>query len=96
MKIIDAERLPVARAFRLTVFTHRIFKEKRSWILVGLSLKCQPVAGVYTTNKVIAAPLLVTKASIRKPRNCRAIVVNSDVANSVQASRAGRRLRCSD
>ena len=40
------------------------------------------VAGVYTTNKVIAAPLLVTKASIQKSQKLQAIVVNSGVANS--------------
>ncbi|MCY7040678.1 bifunctional glutamate N-acetyltransferase/amino-acid acetyltransferase ArgJ [Streptococcus sanguinis] len=40
------------------------------------------VAGVYTTNKVIAAPLLVTKASIQKSQKLQAIVVNSGIANS--------------
>lgn len=40
------------------------------------------MAGVYTTNKVIVAPLLVTKASIQKSQKLQAIVVNSGVANS--------------
>lgn len=40
------------------------------------------VAGVYTTNKVIAAPLIVTKNSIQAKQKLQAIVVNSGVANS--------------
>ncbi|MBM7643040.1 bifunctional ornithine acetyltransferase/N-acetylglutamate synthase [Streptococcus loxodontisalivarius] len=40
------------------------------------------VAGVYTTNKVIAAPLIVTKQSVKKAGKMQAIVVNSGVANS--------------
>ncbi|MBM7636587.1 bifunctional ornithine acetyltransferase/N-acetylglutamate synthase [Streptococcus saliviloxodontae] len=40
------------------------------------------VAGVYTTNKVIAAPLIVTKQSVQKAGQMQAIVVNSGVANS--------------
>ena len=40
------------------------------------------VAGVYTTNKVIAAPLLVTKEAVEKSQKMRAVVVNSGCANS--------------
>ena len=49
------------------------------WIV---SEKPASVAGVYTTNKVIAAPLIVTKTSVKKAGKMRAIVVNSGVANS--------------
>ena len=61
---------------------HAGFKKKKldfGWIV---SEKPASVAGVYTTNKVIAAPLLVTKASIQKSQKLQAIVVNSGVANS--------------
>ena len=57
--------------------------KREKWILVGLSLKKPAsVAGVYTTNKVIAAPLIVTKTSVKKAGKMKAIVVNSGVANS--------------
>ena len=61
---------------------HAGFKKKK--LDVGWSGSEVPasVAGVYTTNKVIAAPLLVTKASIQKSQKLQAIVVNSGVANS--------------
>ncbi|RSJ55710.1 Arginine biosynthesis bifunctional protein ArgJ [Streptococcus gordonii] len=61
---------------------HAGFKKKKldfGWIV---SEVLASVAGVYTTNKVIAAPLLVTKASIQKSQKLQAIVVNSGVANS--------------
>ena len=61
---------------------HAGFKKKKldfGWIVSEVPAS---VAGVYTTNKVIAAPLLVTKASIQKSKKLQAIVVNSGIANS--------------
>ena len=61
---------------------HAGFKKKKldfGWIVSEVPAS---VAGVYTTNKVIAAPLLVTKASIQNSQKLQAIVVNSGVANS--------------
>ena len=61
---------------------HAGFKKKKldfGWIVSEVPAS---VAGGYTTNKVIAAPLLVTKASIQKSQKLQAIVVNSGVANS--------------
>ena len=61
---------------------HVGFKKKKldfGWIVSEVPAS---VAGVYTTNKVIAAPLLVTKASIQKSQKLQAIVVNSGIANS--------------
>ncbi len=61
---------------------HAGFKKKKldfGWIVSEVPAS---VAGVYTTNKVIAAPLLVPKASIQKSQKLQAIVVNSGVANS--------------
>ena len=56
--------------------------KREKWILVGLSLKSQPVWQEFTTNKVIPAPLIVTKTSVKKAGKMKAIVVNSGVANS--------------
>ncbi|MBZ2066252.1 bifunctional glutamate N-acetyltransferase/amino-acid acetyltransferase ArgJ [Streptococcus sanguinis] len=61
---------------------HAGFKKKKldfGWIVSEVPAS---VAGVYTTNKVIAAPLLVNKASIQKSQKLQAIVVNSGIANS--------------
>ena len=58
------------------------FKKKKmdfGWIVSELPAS---VAGVYTTNKVIAAPLLVTQEAIAKTSKMQAMVVNSGVANS--------------
>ncbi|MGQ7394443.1 bifunctional glutamate N-acetyltransferase/amino-acid acetyltransferase ArgJ [Streptococcus suis] len=58
------------------------FKKKKmdfGWIVSELPAS---VAGVYTTNKVIAAPLLVTQEAIAKTGKMQAMVVNSGVANS--------------
>ncbi|MBP2620167.1 bifunctional glutamate N-acetyltransferase/amino-acid acetyltransferase ArgJ [Streptococcus panodentis] len=61
---------------------HAGFKKKKhdfGWIVSEVPAS---VAGVYTTNQVIAAPLLVTKESIQKNQQLQAVVVNSGVANS--------------
>ncbi|HFU4025478.1 TPA: bifunctional glutamate N-acetyltransferase/amino-acid acetyltransferase ArgJ [Streptococcus suis] len=58
------------------------FKKKKmdfGWIVSEVPAS---VAGVYTTNKVIAAPLLVTKEVITQNGKMQAMVVNSGVANS--------------
>ena len=59
---------------------HAGFKKRKmdfGWIV---SEKPASVAGVYTTNKVIAAPLIVTKTSVKKAGKMRAVVVNSGVS----------------
>ena len=61
---------------------HAGFKKRKldfGWIVSEVPAS---VAGVYTTNKVIAAPLIVTRNSIKKVQKMKAIVVNSGVANS--------------
>ena len=61
---------------------HAGFKKKKmdfGWIVSEVPAS---VAGVYTTNKVAAAPLLVTKEAVEKSQKMRAVVVNSGCANS--------------
>ena len=61
---------------------HAGFKKRKldfGWIVSEVPAS---VSGVYTTNKVIAAPLIVTRNSIKKAQKMKAIVVNSGVANS--------------
>lgn len=61
---------------------HAGFKKKKmdfGWIVSEVPAS---IAGVYTTNKVIAAPLLVTKEAVEKSHKMRAVVVNSGCANS--------------
>lgn len=61
---------------------HAGFKKRNldfGWIVSEVPAN---VAGVYTTNKVIAAPLLVTKEAIESSGQLQAIVVNSGNANS--------------
>lgn len=61
---------------------HAGFKKKKldfGWIVSECPAS---VAGVYTTNQVIAAPLIVTKEVIGQSATLQAVVVNSGVANS--------------
>lgn len=61
---------------------HAGFKKKKmdlGWVVSEVPAS---VAGVYTTNKVIAAPLIVTKEAIQKVDKMQAIVANSGCANS--------------
>jgi glutamate N-acetyltransferase/amino-acid N-acetyltransferase len=51
-------------------------------IAIIQSLKPATVAGVFTLNKVIAAPLVVDKMQLQKSSVCSAIVVNSGNANA--------------
>ncbi|EHJ53061.1 bifunctional ornithine acetyltransferase/N-acetylglutamate synthase [Streptococcus macacae] len=65
---------------------HAGFKKRKldfGWIV---SEKPASVAGVYTTNKVIAAPLIVSRESMKKAQKMQAVVVNSGVANSCTGS----------
>lgn len=39
-------------------------------------------SGVFTTNKFLAAPVIVTKEQLKKTRNIKAIVINSGIANA--------------
>ncbi len=66
---------------------HAGFKKEKldlGWIVSQVPAS---VAGVYTTNQVIAAPLLITKESVKKEQKMQAIVVNSGVANSCTGQR---------
>ncbi len=58
------------------------FKKKKmdfGWIVSEVPAS---VAGVYTTNKVIAAPLVLTRDTVKESQKLQAIVVNSGNANS--------------
>ena len=39
-------------------------------------------SGVFTTNKFLAAPVIICKKQLKKTRNIRAIVINSGIANA--------------
>jgi glutamate N-acetyltransferase / amino-acid N-acetyltransferase len=58
-----------------------IRKAKKDIALVQ-STKPARIAGVFTQNKVVAAPLLVDKVQLQKSNLCSAIVVNSGNANA--------------
>lgn len=72
--------MPARLVFQLMVYT-LVSKEKLDfgWIVSEVPAS---VVGVYTTNKVIAAPLIVAKNSVTKSKKMKAVVVNSGVANS--------------
>ncbi|MEX2783639.1 bifunctional glutamate N-acetyltransferase/amino-acid acetyltransferase ArgJ [Streptococcus sp. H49] len=65
---------------------HAGFKKRKldfGWLV---SERPASVAGVYTTNKVVAAPLIVTRSAIEEHGQMQAVVVNSGVANSCTGS----------
>jgi len=51
-------------------------------IAIVKSVKPATVAGVFTLNKVIAAPLVVDKIQLKKSNLCSAVVINSGNANA--------------
>ena len=51
-------------------------------IAIVRSAKPAVVAGVFTQNKVVAAPLLVDKTQLKNSNLCSAVVVNSGNANA--------------
>lgn len=61
---------------------HAGFKKKeiRFW-MDSIRSPCQ-CCGCFTTNKVIAAPLILTQSCIENEGQMQAIVVNSGIANS--------------
>ena len=65
---------------------HAGFKKRKmdfGWVVSEVPAS---VAGVYTTNKVVAPPLIVTRSAIETHREMQAVVVNSGVANSCTGS----------
>ncbi len=63
-------------------------RRRRKDLAIILSDTPAATAGVFTTNRVQAAPVLVTKAQLRKGEGCaRAIVINSGNANACTGER---------
>jgi len=50
-------------------------------------------SGVFTTNKFLAAPVIVTKEQLKKTRNVKAIVINSGIANACTGEMGYRNAR---
>lgn len=50
-------------------------------------------SGVFTTNKFLAAPVVVCKEQLKKSRNIKAIVINSGIANACTGSQGYRDAR---
>ncbi len=50
-------------------------------------------SGVFTTNKFLAAPVIVTKEQLKKTRNIKAIVINSGIANACTGEMGYRNAR---
>ncbi|GAG72226.1 unnamed protein product, partial [marine sediment metagenome] len=50
-------------------------------------------SGVFTTNKFLAAPVIVTKEQLKKTRNIKVIVINSGIANACTGEMGYRNAR---
>jgi glutamate N-acetyltransferase / amino-acid N-acetyltransferase len=61
---------------------HAGIKKKKKDLAIVVSDLPAAVAGVFTTNKVVAAPLVVDRMQMEKSPRARAIVVNSGNANA--------------
>ena len=66
---------------------HAGIKKKKKDLAIVVSDKPAVVAGVFTKNKVIAAPLVVDRRQLDKSPRARAIVVNSGNANACTGER---------
>jgi glutamate N-acetyltransferase/amino-acid N-acetyltransferase len=75
-----------ARGFRAAGI-HAGIKKKKKDLAIVISDQPAVVAGVFTKNKVIAAPLVVDRMQMEKSSRARAIVVNSGNANACTGER---------
>ncbi len=75
-----------AQGFR-AVGIHAAIKKRKKDLAIVVSDQPAVVAGVFTKNKVVAAPLVVDKAQLEKSPRARAIVVNSGNANACTGER---------
>ncbi len=75
-----------ARGFR-AAGVHAGIKKKKKDLAIVVSDHPAVVAGVFTKNKVIAAPLVVDRMQMEKSSRARAIVVNSGNANACTGER---------
>jgi glutamate N-acetyltransferase / amino-acid N-acetyltransferase len=66
---------------------HAGIKKKKKDLAIVVSDHSAMVAGVYTKNKVIAAPLVVDRMQMEKSPRARALVVNSGNANACTGER---------
>jgi glutamate N-acetyltransferase / amino-acid N-acetyltransferase len=66
---------------------HAGIKKKKKDLAIVVSDKPAVIAGVFTKNKVIAAPLVVDRDQMAKSPRARAIVVNSGNANACTGER---------
>jgi glutamate N-acetyltransferase / amino-acid N-acetyltransferase len=66
---------------------HAAIKKRKKDLAIVVSDRPAVVAGVFTKNKVVAAPLVVDKAQLERSPLARAIVVNSGNANACTGER---------
>ena len=82
-----------ARGFRAAGIHAGIKKKKKDLAIVVSDLPAV-VAGVFTKNKVVAAPLVVDRMQMEKSPRARAIVVNSGNANACTGERGMKDAWC--
>jgi len=59
-----------------------IKKSKKSDICIIYSPYGSTCSGIFTTNKFLAAPVVVTKEQLKKNKDIKAIIINSGIANA--------------
>jgi glutamate N-acetyltransferase/amino-acid N-acetyltransferase len=81
MKRISGKNIATPRGFK-AVGIHCGLKHKKHDLAVLLSEVPASVAGVFTTNAIQAAPLVVTKEVVNQTKQMQAVIINSGNANA--------------
>ncbi|MFC5602301.1 bifunctional ornithine acetyltransferase/N-acetylglutamate synthase [Sporosarcina koreensis] len=81
MKLISGKNIATPKGFK-AVGIHCGLKHKKYDLAVLLSEVPASVAGVFTTNAIQAAPLVVTKEVVQQTGQMQAVIINSGNANA--------------
>ncbi|WP_205961738.1 bifunctional ornithine acetyltransferase/N-acetylglutamate synthase [Psychrobacillus vulpis] len=81
MKSISYKNIASPKGFKATGI-HCGIKHKKKDLALLVSEVPASVAGVFTTNAIQGAPLIVTKEVVQKTGKMQAIIINSGIANS--------------
>jgi glutamate N-acetyltransferase/amino-acid N-acetyltransferase len=82
MKKKQTKKAVAVPGFRFSGITAGIKKSRKKDIALISSDNEAVIAGVYTTNRIKAAPVLLSMSRIRRNRKCKAILINSGNANA--------------
>src|SRR5579864_5368990 len=86
IKIIESGGITTAKGFETAGIYCGIRKKKKDIAIIKSNTPAS-LAAVFTQNKTIAAPVIISKKNFENSKKCTAIVVNSGNANACTGER---------